>query len=139
MPRFRLVLRKPYGDIGVEAENIEELLSSIEKLADLANILDKRLASPGLTHQRQAQPEEKVKKRRGRSEATVALDAIERHLLGTNFFSAPRTTADVRQKIFELTGLRLQSRKVSQALGILFDAKKIMRLGSRGNYKWFIK
>lgn len=139
MPRFRLVLRKSYGDIGVEAENIEELLSSIEKLTDLSNLLDKRLASPTLPPQRQAQHEERVKKRRGRSEATVALDAIERHLLGTSFFSTPKTTSDVRQKIFELTGLKLQSRKVSQALGILFEAKKIMRLGSKGNYRWFMK
>ncbi|MEM4180229.1 MAG: hypothetical protein QXW50_00865 [Nitrososphaerota archaeon] len=140
MPRFRVVLKKPYGVIGVEAENIEELLSSIERLTDASSLLDKKILAPGVVPQEhQIQREDVAKRRRGRSEATLALDAIERHLLKTDFFSTPKTTSEVRQKILELAGLKLQSRKVSQALGILFKSKKIIRVGSRGSYRWFIK
>jgi hypothetical protein len=139
MPRFRLQLNRPYGFISVEAESVEEIAASLNKLIELSNTVDRGLGLASPAAQQQATPSVKARRRRGSSEAVLALDTIERQLLGTGFFSTPRTTSEVRQKIYELTGLRLQSRKVSQALGILYASKKIMRVGSRGNYRWFEK
>ncbi|MEM0482104.1 MAG: hypothetical protein QXM16_04350 [Nitrososphaerota archaeon] len=139
MPRFRLQLNRPYGVISVEAESVEEIASSLNKLIELSSIVDKSLGVVSPAAQQQAAPPGRARRRRGSSEAVLALDTIERQILGTGFFSTPRSTSEVRQKIYELTGLRLQSRKVSQALGILYEYKKIMRVGGRGNYRWFEK
>ncbi len=139
MPRFRVQLNKPYGVISVEAESVEEVTASLNKLIELSNIVDRSLGIASSAAEQRAASQGKSRRRRGSSEAVLALDTIERQILGTGFFSIPRSTSEVRQKIYELTGLRLQSRKVSQALGILYESKKIMRVGSRGNYRWFEK
>ncbi|GBC70600.1 hypothetical protein HRbin02_00368 [Candidatus Calditenuaceae archaeon HR02] len=139
MPRFRLQLNRPYGVISVEAESVEEIAASLNKLVELSNTIDKSLGLASPAAQQQAPSQGRSRRRRGSSEAVLALDTIERQILGSGFFSTPRSTSEVRQKIYELTGLRLQSRKVSQALGILYESKKIMRVGSRGNYRWFEK
>lgn len=139
MPRFRLQINRPWGTVGLEAESVEEAVASVEKLLELSAALERSLSKESQLPQREAAQVLKAKRRRGRSEAVLALDAIERHLLNSGFFSTPRSTSEVRQKIHEVTGLRLQSRKVSQALGILYESKKIMRVGPKGNYKWFVK
>lgn len=139
MPRFKLQLNRPYGVLSIEAESVEEVAASLNKLIELSNIVEKSLSQASPAAQQQAASQGRTRRRRGSSEAVIALDTIERQILGTGFFSTPRSTSEVRQKIYELTGLRLQSRKVSQALGILYESKKIMRVGSRGNYRWFEK
>ncbi|MEM0381130.1 MAG: hypothetical protein QXQ48_02950 [Nitrososphaerota archaeon] len=139
MPRFKLQLNRPYGQVSVEAENIEEIIASIKKLIELSGAVERSLGLGTPSSQQTAALPKKARPRRGRSEAVLALETIETRLLGTGFFHTPRSTSEVRQKIHELTGLKLQSRKVSQALGILFDAGKIMRVGRRGGYRWFEK
>ncbi len=139
MPRYRLTIRRAFGDLSLETDRLEELVESADKLVSAAKMIESRV---GATEQLHGQTEDTAgtaRKRRGRSEAALALDAIERLLIPSGFFSTPKTTAEVRLKIAEATGLKLQSRKVSQALGYLYNQKKLTRVGQRGNYRWLKK
>lgn len=140
MVRYRVTLKQAYGDVEVEGENIEEVLKNLGNLKKLAEQAGEALGVE--TAETKTQPSVavvKVRRRRGKSEAVVALENIETHLLPSKFFSQPRSTAEVRQKLREITGITFQSRKVSQALGILYKSNKLSRTGTRGNYKYFKK
>ncbi|MCS7145615.1 MAG: hypothetical protein RMJ28_03830 [Nitrososphaerota archaeon] len=139
MARFRVQLNKPWGYVSLEAETVDEIASKVGKLMELSAALERTIGSTTPSAAQGVVPSIWVKRRRGRSEAILALDIIERQLLRSEFFATPRSTSEVRQRIYELTGMKLQSRKVSQALGILFDSKRIMRVGPKGKYKWFVK
>jgi len=138
--RFRVSFRQPYGDAEVEGESIEEILENLHGLRKIAEQAGEILGVTTPEDRTQAPiAVAKVKLRRGRSEAVVALENIETHLLPGKFFNQPRSTAEVRQKLKEITGITFQSRKVSQALGILYKSNKLSRTGVKGNYKYFKK
>jgi hypothetical protein len=120
------------GDIEVscEAGSKEEVLSGLDELIDLSQKVAERVRARPVTH---------PSKRRGKSEAVEVLKLIEEKLLPTDFFNQPRSTADVRQKLYDLVKIKFQSRKVSQALGILYDKDILSRIGLKGEYKYFVK
>ena len=136
MARFRASIRNSYGYVSVEGDTREEVLRSIEELADLSRRVEERLRRLVKKPEGEATAAP-AKRRRGRSEAVVALENIERHLLNSGFFKQPRSTADVRQKLRELTGITFQSRKVSQALGILYNDGRLSRTGQKGDYRYY--
>lgn len=140
MVRYRVTLKQAYGDVEVEGESIEEVIKNLGNLKKIAEQAGEVLGIEAAGEKTQT-PEAvvKVKRRRGKSEAVVALENIETHLLPGKFFAQPRTTAEVRQKLREITGITFQSRKVSQALGILYKSNKLSRTGMKGNYKYFKK
>jgi len=138
--RFRITLRQPYGEAEVEGGSVEEVLENLRELRKIAEQAGEILGvevSEGRPEP--SMPAAKVRRRRGKSEAVVALENIETHLLPGRFFSQPRSTAEVRQKLKEITGISFQSRKVSQALGILYKSNKLSRTGVKGSYKYFKK
>lgn len=138
MVRFRITFRQPYGDAEVEGESVEEILENLHGLRKIAEQAAEVLGAeaPGAKAQASVAVA-RVKRRRGKSEAVVALENIETYLLPGKFFSQPRSTAEVRQKLKEITGITFQSRKVSQALGILYKSNKLSRTGVKGNYRYF--
>ncbi len=137
MPRYSLTIRRSFGDLSLESDRLEELVSKARELLSAAKEIESSLHDAAQAQSEQITVTDFTRSRRGRSEAVLALDAIERVLIPSGYFSSARTTSEVRQMIAESTGLKLQSRKVSQALGYLYKTKKIMRVGQRGNYKWF--
>jgi vacuolar-type H+-ATPase subunit I/STV1 len=138
--RFRVTFRQPYGDAEVEGESVEEILENLRGLRKIAEQAAEILEAEAPEAKAQASVAvARVKRRRGKSEAVVALENIETYLLPSKFFSQPRSTAEVRQKLKEITGITFQSRKVSQALGILYKSNKLSRTGVKGNYKYFKK
>jgi hypothetical protein len=106
------------------------VLSGLDELIDLSQKVAERV---------RARPVTLPSKRRGKSEAVEVLKLIEEKLLPTDFFNQPRSTADVRQKLYDLVKIKFQSRKVSQALGILYDKDILSRIGLKGGYKYFVK
>jgi hypothetical protein len=120
------------GDIEVscEAGSKEEVLSGLDELIELSQKVAERV---------RARPVTRPSRRRGKSEAVEVLKLIEEKLLPTDFFNQPRSTADVRQKLYDLVKIKFQSRKVSQALGILYDKDILSRIGLKGEYKYFVK
>lgn len=140
MVRFRVTFRQPYGDAEVEGESVEEILENLHGLRKIAEQAAEILEAEAPEAKAQASVAvARVKRRRGKSEAVVALENIETYLLPSKFFSQPRSTAEVRQKLKEITGITFQSRKVSQALGILYKSNKLSRTGVKGNYRYFKK
>lgn len=140
MVKFRVTFRQPYGDAEIEGESVEEILENLRGLRKMAEQAGEILGAEALETKAQAHVTvAKIKRRRGKSEAVVALENIETHLLPGKFFNQPRSTAEVRQKLKEITGITFQSRKVSQALGILYKSNKLSRTGVKGNYRYFKK
>ncbi len=120
------------GDVEVscEAGSKEGALNHLEELVELSRAVAERV---------KAQPVYRASKRRGKSEAFGVLKFTKEKLLTTDFFNQPRSTGEVRQKLYETHKVKFHSRKVSQALDILNDKDVLSRIGSKGGYKCFIK
>ena len=131
MADFSVSVRRGEIEVTVHAGSVDETVAS---LGDLKRVLE--AAEAELRPKAPATITTSVVKRRGRSESVLAQEIIESHLLPSGYFSAPRSTAEVRDEIQRVTGLRLQSRKVSQALGNLYRKGLLRRTGTRGDYRY---
>jgi hypothetical protein len=76
--------------------------------------------------------------KRGKAETSIILQQIESKLIPQGFFGTAKNTAEVRAQLEQLLGLEFQSRKVSQALGELYQKSLLKRTGSRGNFRYII-
>lgn len=130
MAGYSVSVRRGEIEVTVHAGTAEEALASLGELKRVLEAVESELrpkTSPAVTVS---------VKRRGRSETVLAQEIIEAHLLPAGYFSAPRSTAEVRDEIQRISGLRLQSRKVSQALGILYRKRLLRRTGTKGEYRY---
>ncbi|MEM0440892.1 MAG: hypothetical protein QXF45_02490 [Candidatus Caldarchaeum sp.] len=114
-------------EVSLEGSSKEEVLASLDELLEISRIVAERLKKATVL---------KAVKRRGKSEAVRVLEILEQKLIPSGFFATARTTAEVRKKIYEEMGIKFQSRKVSQALGILYDKGTLSRIGPKGSYRW---
>ncbi len=128
MASYSVSVRRGEVEVTVHARSADEALAS---LSELRKVLE---ASEAELTQKAPSTGRISFKRRGRSEAVLAQEIIEARLLPSGYFSTPRSTAEVRDEIQRVSGLRLQSRKVSQALGVLYKKGLLRRTGMRGNY-----
>ena len=76
--------------------------------------------------------------KRGKAETSIILQQIENKLIPQGFFSTAKNTGDVRSELEQRLGLEFQSRKVSQALGELYQRKLLSRTGSTGAFHYVI-
>ena len=76
--------------------------------------------------------------KRGKAETSIILQQIENKLIPQGFFGTAKNTAEVRAQLEQLLGLEFQSRKVSQALGELYQKSLMKRTGSTGNFRYVI-
>lgn len=130
MPKYIVTIENGEDvEVSLEASSKDEALAGIDELIELSDAVTQRL---------KVFPRLKAVKRRGKSEAVRVLEILEQKLVPSSFFSSPRTTADVRNKIADEYGIKFQSRKVSQALGILYQKKVLTRIGQKGDYRWVI-
>lgn len=72
----------------------------------------------------------------GRAETSLVLRNIEGTLLPKTYFKNARTTGEVKSELKARTGVDFTSRKVSQALGVLFKKRILSRVGSKGNFRY---
>ncbi len=128
MPKYVICYEIDDVEVSYEAASKEEALAHVDDLVELSKAILNKI---------RARPIMKVSKRRGKSETTEILKILEEKLIPSDFFNQPRSTSEVRQRIKELVNIQFQSRKVSQALGILHDKDILGRTGSRGEYRWF--
>ena len=130
MSPMKYVITIEVDDVEVSCEggSKEEVLNHLDELIELSRTVASRIKEKPAKS-----------KRRGKSEAVEVLKLIEERLLHTDFFNQPRSTGEVRQKLYDIVKIKFQSRKVSQALGILYDKNILSRIGLRGEYKYFIK
>ena len=74
--------------------------------------------------------------RKGAAETSLVLRKLEEVLIPKGFFKIARTTGDVKAELEKQTGVPFTSRKVSQALGLLFKKKVLARVGSKGGFRY---
>lgn len=134
MIRYVVTLKGEKFDVSLESDNRDELLAGLEGLVTLSNQI-----SAKMRESKHIVATSHLSRRRGKSEAVEVLRQLEEKILPTNFFRQPRSTADVRAKLKEVGGVLFQSRKVSQALGILHDRGVLARVGQRGAYKYYVR
>jgi len=123
-----------FGSVSVESKDPEDLITAYPMLQDLAGrISNKTSSSRNL-------PRSNLKKQKnppsGARETAVILRELESSLMPSKFFSQPRTTGETREKLHEITGKYFTSRKVSQALGILREKRRLSRTGKRNFYSY---
>ncbi len=126
--KFTVSYKTDFGTISAESNRSEDLVDALDRLKEL----EKSILQRGkISHKR-----EKVSPttRGGKGETAVVLKQIESVLIGKNFFSKARTTGETRDRLLDLTGRAFTSRKVSQALGILWKKKRLRRSGKRNFY-----
>lgn len=76
---------------------------------------------------------------RGSAETSLVLRKIQTFLLPRGFFRKTRSTAETRAELKRKTGNQFQSRKISQALGILHRKHVLARLGRKGSFRYIKK
>ncbi|MEM0443233.1 MAG: hypothetical protein QXX19_08505 [Candidatus Caldarchaeum sp.] len=130
MPKYVITLESDDVEVSCEAASKEEAMSQVNDLIEVYRAVLERLRE---------KPKTMVSKRRGKSEAVEVLRILEEQVIPSSFFSQPRSTAEVRERVSELVNIKFQSRKVSQALGILHKKGVLARVGLRGDYKYYLK
>ncbi|HID04841.1 MAG TPA: hypothetical protein EYH45_02110 [Candidatus Caldiarchaeum subterraneum] len=141
MIRYRVSIRVGVAEFSLEAESREEVMNHMDELLSLVRGASERLVNSGFSSQTyQSQfPEQGLKtRRRGKSEVVEVLRYLEELLIPSGFFSEARSTSDTREKLKKVTGVLFQSRKVSQALGILYNKGVLRRVGPQGDYRYYI-
>ncbi|MDG6998413.1 MAG: hypothetical protein JRN15_04785 [Nitrososphaerota archaeon] len=126
--KFTVSYKTDFGTISAESNRSEDLVDALDRLKEL----EKSILQRGkISHKR-----EKVSPatRGGKGETAVVMKQIESVLIEKNFFSKARTTGETRDRLLDLTGRAFTSRKVSQALGILWKKKRLRRSGERNFY-----
>jgi hypothetical protein len=143
--KYTLSYRTKFGSVSAESENPDDLVIGYQTLKGLVP----RLGFPEQSRQRAKKESKKrsirkgprpinySKKRtrssKGLGETASIIRELEGKILPTAFFSRPRTTGETRAKLIEISGQDFTSRKVSQALGILWNKGTLKRSGTR-NY-----
>lgn len=128
--KYTLSYKTKFGTLAAESNNPDDLMIGYQTLKHLLPRLEgseKRIAKPRSV---------RISKARGRGETANIIRELESKVLPTMFFSKPRTTGETRERLVEMSGRRFTSRKVSQALGILWKKDKLKRTGTRNYYAY---
>lgn len=108
-----------------EGSNVKSAVKAITKMATTRAQLFKSLRSEPLSKS-VAIPEFSPKGqvvRKGTAETSLVLRKLEEVLIPKSYFKTARTTGEVKVELEKQTGVPFTSRKVSQALGVLFKKK----------------
>jgi hypothetical protein len=76
----------------------------------------------------------KDRSRKGKAETSVIGERIEETLVPQGFFKEGRKTGDVLSELEKRFHVKFTSRKVSQALGLLYKRGVISRVGGKGKF-----
>jgi hypothetical protein len=133
--KYILSFKTKFGAISAESENPRELAEAYTDLREVAKQISNYKRS---TRPIQLSVVRRVASRKSRGsakgETTAILSELQAKVLGSNFFSTPRTTGETRERLLRVSGKHYTSRKVSQALGILKDKGMLNRTGKRNYY-----
>lgn len=134
--KYTLSYKTKFGMISAESNKPSELIGAYGELKKLAGqISEKKFTA---TEKHKPSPVVKASSRSGSGETATILNEIETRLLNSNFFSKARTTGETKEKLLQVSHKNFTSRKVSQALGILRQKKRLRRSGARNFYAYSI-
>lgn len=129
-----------FGSISAQSKRPDDLLVGYQTLKQLASKLDLNAKSAPSRKASQRVRRSRFQRRksssRGQGETTIILRELETRLLPTAFFSKQRSTGETKEKLDAAARRDFTSRKVSQALGILWKKGSLKRSGSRNFYTY---
>lgn len=121
-----------------EGSNVKTTIEAIREIASTHAKLFKNLSSES-----SAKPlafprfsSQTLVGRKGKAETSLILRKLDEVVIPKNYFKTARTTGDVKAELEKQTGVPFTSRKVSQALGVLFNKKVLARVGSKGDFRY---
>lgn len=120
-----------------EGSNVKTAVKAIKKIASTNSQLFKslRAENDGTTSSRRFEPQDSAR-RKGKAETSLILGKLEEILIPRGYFKIARTTGDAKVELEKQTGIPFTSRKVSQALGVLFEKKVLARVGTKGSFRY---
>ena len=128
--KYILSYNTKFGMISAESEHPSDLIGAFQDLKEIASSIELSKSASSLPSKRHAGGQA------GKGETATILRELESGVLTTNFFSKARTTGETKDKLRELSGHNFTSRKVSQALGILWHKRMLKRSGTRNHYTY---
>ncbi len=117
----------------MESKNPQDLIDAYVHLKVVAERLESK---PRIVAKSTTLRTKKAKGRGGRGETARVIREIETSLMGTDFFANPRTTGETNERLRKVSRQSFTSRKVSQALGILWQKHLLKRVGKRNYYSY---
>jgi hypothetical protein len=119
----------------VEGTNVKAMLKVVRDIASKhGNELT--IKQPGKSRVSLAESKDKENLGKGTGETSVIKGELLRKFIPEGYFKNGRKTADVKFELEKKLGVKLLSRKVSQALGELRDAGVLSRVGAKGSFSY---
>jgi hypothetical protein len=138
--KYTISYKTAFGTISAESKRPQELVEAFGELKNLEKDIlkpkNKPLQAKKERPHANVESKEPLRGRGGRGETATVLREIESNILTTSFFSTVRTTGEVRDKLREVSRKSFTSRKVSQALGILWKKGLLKRSGMRNFFTY---
>jgi hypothetical protein len=138
--KYTISYKTDFGTISAESKKPQELVFAFGELKNIErDILRPKRKLSGLKKEKsktKSEPRDPFRGRGGRGETAIVLREIESNILTTSFFSTVRSTGEVREKLREVSRKTFTSRKVSQALGILWKKGLLKRAGTRNFFTY---
>jgi len=142
--KYIITYRTKFGTVSAESDYADDLLVGYQTLKQLASKLESS-SSPVVAHisHKSVRPRStrspsrvslrntRTRSSRGKGETTNILRELESKILRSSFFQKPRSTGETKAKLDEVAAGNFTSRKVSQALGILWQKGELKRTGKR--------
>ena len=136
--KYTLSYKTKFGTLTAESNNPDDLVIGYQTLKHLLPRLGpsetrikRRARAP-----RSVSSIRKIPHSRGLGETASIIRELESKVLPTTFFSKPRTTGETRDRLGEVSSQKFTSRKVSQALGILWNKGELKRTGTRNYFAY---
>jgi len=76
---------------------------------------------------------------KGKAETSLILHRLQESLVPEGYFRKPRNTNEVRLELESRFNIKFLSRKVSQALGILYSRSILSRVGAKRDFRYVIE
>ncbi|MHB8567167.1 MAG: hypothetical protein ACYC7D_11615 [Nitrososphaerales archaeon] len=129
--KFILSYSTDFGSISVESKKPGDLVEGFEQVKKVS----RNLKTLGAVKRMRTISTPKTS-RRGSGETASILASLETRLIPSGFFGKPRTTGETKARLQQVSGNSYASRKVSQALGILWQNHSLKRKGKRNFFTY---
>jgi hypothetical protein len=126
--KYIVSFKTKFGTISAETKDPRDLEEAYEQLRSLASRIGSKHAP------KSKRTVEKQESRQGKGETARILREVQMKLLQSDFFTQPRSTGETTERLLKATHQSFTSRKVSQALGILWKKRLLKRTGKRNFY-----
>jgi hypothetical protein len=143
--KYTLSYKTKFGTLTAESNNPDDLVIGYQTMKNLIPRLGASEEGSKIKTRKMARvsraistppPRKLQSASKGVGETAIIIRELESRVLPTSFFSRARTTGETRSKLAEVSHRKFTSRKVSQALGILWKKGDLKRTGTRNYFAY---